>query len=767
MFGWFSQFFPGLSSYALNPALLGGAILIAAPIIIHLLNRLRYRKVEFAAMEFLLESQKQNQSRIMLEQLLLLLLRILIILAIVALLARLFLSSTNLSMFQGAQSHHLVLLDNSGSMKQTSGDVSAYDNALKVIKKLITEGTEQPGSQKLSLILLSEPADRFFYSRDINEELLNDFVDKMPTLKKKGLNKRLSFNEGIQEARKLLDEDQTAIKHLHILSDFRDSDWLQQAEPASTIKQLTESKISVELVRTIVNQTENLAITNLQTEKSTSTKIPIQLNATIKNHGLKEAKDIPVTIKLDGVKIPGAATIIKSVKPGEEIVINPEVEFDTVGYHQISIHLPDDSLLQDNERFAAVAVTEFDQILLIDGTPGQSESSYANLALAPNLRQKVSGFSTRKVGVDYLSKSPLEPYSMIYLINVPTLSESAQASLRSYVEDGGGLAWFMGDAVSPAFYNNNLYNAEEIGLFPVLLGSAPQKLEENSESVSDLAKLEETAYFNFLNQDGGFMKRYLNIFQSYPVDKDWVKNDVERNDRIKTVGSLRNGKPIYLKHSLGKGTIFTSLTSIGPMGSQGSSPEEDTRWNNWTFGVNSATFVVFLQELTKETMRTKEDLSRRFVSDEIDLEVDPAEFSKEIQVVDPANRVVTLTASNSGNPASQNLQAKYTQTDTPGVYRARYFSEGDIAQEQLFAYNVPEQESILSLAEPKALREKIDGGDNIAIQDATGALRWLDGQQSGQDLTRMLLIALFILLVVEQFLGYRLSFHSRRQEALA
>ena len=46
--------------------------LIALPMLIHLINMMRHRQIEWAAMEFLLVSQKRNRTWVMLKQLLLL-----------------------------------------------------------------------------------------------------------------------------------------------------------------------------------------------------------------------------------------------------------------------------------------------------------------------------------------------------------------------------------------------------------------------------------------------------------------------------------------------------------------------------------------------------------------------------------------------------------------------------------------------------------------------------------------------------------------------
>src|SRR5205823_4820167 len=65
-----------------------GGLLISSPIIIHLINRMRYKRIRWAAMEFLLKSQKRNRRRLIIEQLILLLLRILLVLLAALLLAR-------------------------------------------------------------------------------------------------------------------------------------------------------------------------------------------------------------------------------------------------------------------------------------------------------------------------------------------------------------------------------------------------------------------------------------------------------------------------------------------------------------------------------------------------------------------------------------------------------------------------------------------------------------------------------------------------------
>src|SRR6516225_2281813 len=90
-----------LTNLFVHPELvIPGALLISAPIIIHFINRLRFRRVKWAAMEFLLASQQRNRRRLLLEQLLLLLLRILAVAGLVLLVARPLIDPERFSLFQ-------------------------------------------------------------------------------------------------------------------------------------------------------------------------------------------------------------------------------------------------------------------------------------------------------------------------------------------------------------------------------------------------------------------------------------------------------------------------------------------------------------------------------------------------------------------------------------------------------------------------------------------------------------------------------------------
>src|ERR1700682_5675808 len=89
--------------------MVAGGALVSSPVIIHLINRMRFKRLRWAAMEFLLKSQKKNRRRLIIEQLILLLLRILLVLLVALLVARWIFGAEKSS----AGAMHVVVLDDS------------------------------------------------------------------------------------------------------------------------------------------------------------------------------------------------------------------------------------------------------------------------------------------------------------------------------------------------------------------------------------------------------------------------------------------------------------------------------------------------------------------------------------------------------------------------------------------------------------------------------------------------------------------------------
>src|SRR5215831_17602686 len=114
-----------------NPGYLAaGGALISSPIIIHLINRMRFKRLRWAAMEFLLKSQKRNRRRLIIEQMLLLFLRCLLV-ALVALLVSRF-AGFSFAQTQAKDTVVIVLLDDTLSLNDQWKDADGQKDAFLV-----------------------------------------------------------------------------------------------------------------------------------------------------------------------------------------------------------------------------------------------------------------------------------------------------------------------------------------------------------------------------------------------------------------------------------------------------------------------------------------------------------------------------------------------------------------------------------------------------------------------------------------------------------
>src|SRR5262249_36520192 len=161
----------------LNPwYMVAGGAMVSSPILIHLINRMRFRRIRWAAMEFLLKSQKRNRRRLIIEQLILLLLRCLLVLLVAFLVAR-FVGSA-LGLTPTSSTTHVVVLDDTVSMtdrapKDKGPGPDCFSVAKAHIERLAKHASEANSAQYLRIITLSDRQEIF------NDRLNDDSLRRL------------------------------------------------------------------------------------------------------------------------------------------------------------------------------------------------------------------------------------------------------------------------------------------------------------------------------------------------------------------------------------------------------------------------------------------------------------------------------------------------------------------------------------------------------------------------------------------------------------
>ena len=121
----------------LNPLLLWGLAAISIPILIHIFNLKRTKKIEFSTLMFLKEIQQSKYKKIKLKQLLILLSRIAFIIFLVMMFAKPFDKGFLGTPGDKAKSSVLLILDDSFSMQSRDKNGNDFENAKKKILETI------------------------------------------------------------------------------------------------------------------------------------------------------------------------------------------------------------------------------------------------------------------------------------------------------------------------------------------------------------------------------------------------------------------------------------------------------------------------------------------------------------------------------------------------------------------------------------------------------------------------------------------------------
>ena len=760
-----------LAPFFLHPGIAAaGAACAAVPIVIHLINRLRFRKVRFAAMEFLLQSEQRNRRRVLIEQLLLLLLRILLVLAAAALIARLVLDPSTLSVLRdGNVAHHVVVLDDSGSMRASAETGDVFEIAKRTLRDFAAEAARTPGSLRLSVLLLSraEADSALFARRDVNSAFLSDLAEKLDALEP--TRARLRPAAGLAAAeRRLAGEEETGERVVHLLSDFRGVDWgaedatdfVAEAEAgaedgdggtaagdtAAAVERLDAAGVRVNLVRLAAEAPGNRRVADVEFLSPTAAVgVPLRVRVTVANESDAAAERLDLAAALDGQPLP-LGEAVPALEPGETAVREFDVQFDDPGRHAVTVSLPADGLTADDAFTRPVLVLPRVPILVVDGSPDLGAATLIGRVFDP----EVTGREVRVGGPDLLRKEDLSQFWTIYVANVSRLPADAIGPLTRYVEGGGGLIWFGGD-LDVAHYAEELFPA---GLFPVPPAGKFVDLRAEEEAGPDVRFAPHPVTSVLTAGDNPFAD-LVRVRHYLPVPADWERDDAARNDGVETIATLRNGAPLVLTSRLGAGRILTVLTTA------------DRDWTNWPL---SPAFPLFHLPAQEWAARSDTGDGVAATGEPLEFALDAARFRPDLLIERPDDLSATLTATPrlregepglDGPPITEDellLTARYADTDLPGVYKTRLTTAEGEPTDRWTALNFPPAESRLGLIAPDALTNALSGTRHVTVQEA-GDAAWTGGGERTREIRWWLLGLMAGLMAAESLLAYRCGYH--------
>jgi hypothetical protein len=611
-----------------NPGLLWFALGGAIPIIIHLLHRQKFKRIRWAAMEFLLQALKKTRRRMQLENLLLLLLRILIMVLLALAIARPFFREAPVEAIGDTDCHHFFVIDQSYSMaykraQHTSLDV-AKRAALKVLQEIRT--SEQ---DRFSILPLSSYPEPILVNSNRKERLQTAINELKPS------DFGTSVYATMQSLRNLLEspEIKNRDRRIYIFTDMQRNGWLLRDEQeAKKFSELLKTMSKKENTRFFLydagtSEAFNHAIVDLRAnDQVITTKRMTRFTASIHNYSSIPRPAVNVGFYVNDSLVKTETTVLP---PNATTPVNFEYDFAEAAPHIVRVSIDPDYLDVDDSRWLAVDVKSALRALVIDGepkdNPKDSETFAFVLALDPG-RQGVF-FSVDVKTVELFNAEGLDSYDFLVLANVQSLTSDRIEKIENFVRRGGGLFITLGARVDKVSFNEFFWK-KGAGLSPAQLdeitGEAPGGgIERGTERRISKFILQHPMFRTF--QKRTMAALYDLVFYKYYKVKDF--------DPDKVLASLDDnfGSPLFLEKPLDEGKVILFTSTID---------------HEWNAGIQAhPPFLPLMWDLCRYLSSRPSNRRNLFVGDLIHLDLPVEAYQPPFILDTPQEGSVTLPAS--------------------------------------------------------------------------------------------------------------------------
>lgn len=591
----------------LNAALLWALPLAAVPIIIHILNRRRFKKVPWAAMEFLLRAMKRNRKRLRMEQWLVLLLRVLAVLLLVALVSRPQLGGGGLL---GSITHHVVLLDDSASMRQRSGSSDLFTKAQDRVRKLADDLAQRREGDLFSVVRASRPGEPDLWGQRVGGELGSRAGELVKQLFVSDL--APAYGEALQKTvQRAHTVEQAARTEYYLVGDARSWDWATPEDKPrpkllAALSSLQKDKEHV-TVLTVGGQHDNLAVVDVRLlDRLAIAAVPSEFAIEVQNFGLDPSSPTTVSVVVDDQS---RITIdVPALAPGERKSLPMGHTFHDAGPHRIEAQLEaTESFRFDDARTLAVDVRDRSRVLLVDGEPDVDVGEV--FFLQATLDVPESGMEAQIVSEMGFDETNLDAFSLIWWCNVQAPTKTQAERLEQFVADGGGLVIALGAQVDGPRYNELLWRDGK-GPLPLPIGEIDGDPDRPEPAI-------------LVNPDHPLCTGLGDVFDMLFADdlriKRWLQLDEPKDHTASVVARIHDaeGPPLLATRTFGTGGEVAMLAITA-----------DTFWSNLPVGF----LMVPLSHRLHAIAARRDDPSRTNVStaDAWRIELDPGLFRPDV-----------------------------------------------------------------------------------------------------------------------------------------
>ncbi len=408
----------------LNPVILFGLLAASIPILIHLLNLRKLKRIEFSTLQFLKELQKNKIRKIKLKQWLLLALRVLIILFIVLAFARPTIVGVSIGgITSAAKTTAVFILDDTFSMNVVDQEGSYFNQAKETIKDLLRQFEE---GDEVGLVLVSHQPDEVELTTNLHK--FQQFIDETNI---SDVSSKL--NNALVKAAEVIGNAKNFNKEVYILADFQKGRLAEQDEIADLGEQLGEQ------VRLYTFNYSGKEVTNFGIEQAKiNTQIfekdkPVRFEATIRNYSSRAKENLVLSLFINGER---SAQQSVNLNVGESKTISLEALAKNFGSSDALIEIEEDDLIQDNQWYLSFYIPEKIPVLLLNDR--NADSKFIELAL--NSIADKGYFELTTKHVNQTSGIQLNNFQIVILVSSDF--RRADEKLIQFLNSGRGIIIF-------------------------------------------------------------------------------------------------------------------------------------------------------------------------------------------------------------------------------------------------------------------------------------------------------------------------------------
>ena len=497
----------------LYPGFLFALLTVAIPVIIHLFNFRKFKKVYFSNVAFLKEVKEQNSSREKLKNLLILLCRILAIVFLVLAFARPFLPSGS-KIDQNRGNIVSIYIDNSYSMEAVNKEGSLLDEAKRKAKEIV----------------------KAFQINDRFQLLTNDFEGKHQRL----LNgdellqavDEVKISSASRRLQQVINRQQSVFtgasnRFIYVISDFQNG--FAGNEPIQA-----DGTTNLSLVKLNANDLPNVAVDSVWLlspvhQANATEKLVVQL----RNYGDEDAKNIAVKLNINAQQ---KAISSLNVPAGKTTIDTLSYSGLALGWQKGTISIKDFPLTFDDQLNFSFKVSAEQKVLSING---KQDGKYIKALFGADPYFKLTEMP--EANINYAAFSS---YSLIVLNGLANPSSGLAQELKTYIANGGAVVVFPDLDADVTIYSQFLTALNLPAI--TALNKVPAKV----------SKIE-------LGHP-----LFKDVFESLPQNLDlpqvnrYLDFNENNNSNKENLLQLPANKLFFARYTIGNGQVYLSATDL-------------------------------------------------------------------------------------------------------------------------------------------------------------------------------------------------------------